>query len=170
MTRHEKPNDDDLSKAVKLVARAISEGLKAVALSIGELKPSPDSKPKVHFEFGVGPITQKERTQMPLALKISNEQKVTVTINPKTNAGKPATLDGAPTWTVVSGESTVVTADGGLSASLVSSDNPGDTTFLVEADADLGEGVETVQDTITLSVIGANAANLGLVAGQPELK
>ena len=107
---------------------------------------------------------------MPLAVSITNEQKVTVTLKPVTNAGKPAKLDGAPTWTVVSGDSTVTPSADGLSASLVSADNPGDTTYLVEADADLGEGVETIQDTITLTVIGANAANLGLVASPPELK
>ena len=167
---HHGHDEDDLAKAVEKVARAIALGLEAVARSIGELKPKPDSKPKVHFDFEVGPATLKERRQMPLAISISNEQKVTVTVTPKTNAGKPAKLDGAPTWTVVSGDSTVVPATDGLSASLVSADNPGDTTYLVEADADLGEGVETIQDTITLTVIGANAANLGLSAGQPELK
>ncbi len=107
---------------------------------------------------------------MPLAVSITNEQKVTVTLKPVTNAGKPAKLDGAPAWTVVSGDSTVVAAADGLSASLVSSDTPGDTTYLVDGDADLGSGVESVQDTITLTVIGANAANLGLVASAPELK
>jgi len=167
---HHGHDEDDLAKAVNGLARAVHNGFKAVALAIEGLKPVPDSKPKVHFDFEVGSATLKERQQMPLAISISNEQKVTVTITPKTNAGKPAKLDGAPAWTVVSGDSTVVVADGGLSASLVSSDNPGDTTYLVEADADLGEGVETIQDTITLTVIGANAANLGLAAGTPELK
>lgn len=102
---------------------------------------------------------------MPLELKITNEQEIPVTLAPKTDTGKPAVLDGAPSWSVISGNSQVVVADDGLSARLVSSDDPGDTVILVKADADLGEGVEEISDTITLSVIGATAKNLGLTAG-----
>jgi len=107
---------------------------------------------------------------MPLELKITNEQKIKVTLTPKTDTGKPAPLDGVPTWEVVSGNSTVVVAADGLSADLVSADDPGDTQFLVSADADLGDGVETISDTIKLTVAGALAKNLGLTAGQPEPK
>ncbi len=107
---------------------------------------------------------------MPLALKITNEQKVAVTLTPKTDAGKPVKVDGKPTWEVISGDSKVTPSDDGLSATLVSGDDPGDTEILVKADADLGEGVEEISDTIRLSVIGAAAKNLGLTAGTPELK
>ncbi len=93
---------------------------------------------------------------------ITNAQKVTATLSPTTQSGKPAKLDGAPTWTVVSGDSTVVVAADGLSASLVSSDTPGDT--------DLGAGVVDVQETVLLHVSGENAANLGFSFGTPELK
>ena len=95
---------------------------------------------------------------MAVTVKITNEQKVNVTLSPKTDSGKPAKVDGAPVWTVVSGDSTVVVAPDGLSADLISSDTPGDTTFLVDA------------ETITLSVAGANAKNLGITIGTPVLK
>lgn len=98
-------------------------------------------------------------------VKITNEQKIPVSLAPVTATGKPAKLDGAPKWSRISGDSEVVPSSDGLSADLVSSDTPGDTVFLVEADADLGEGVETISDTITLHVEGARAANLGLVVG-----
>jgi len=101
---------------------------------------------------------------------ITNEQKVNVTLNPVTDTGKPAKLDGAPVWSVVSGDSTVVPAADGLSADLVSSDTPGDTVFLVDGDADLGSGVEDIQETITLHVSGANAKNLGITFGKPVAK
>lgn len=107
---------------------------------------------------------------MPLELKITNEQKIKVTLTPKTDTGKPAKLDGVPAWEVVSGNSTVVVAADGLSADLVSADDPGDTQFLVKADADIGEGVEEISDIISLGVVGATAKNLGLSAGQPEPK
>lgn len=108
---------------------------------------------------------------MPLDLTITNEQKIAITVTPTTAAGKPATLDGPIRVTVQSGDSTV-TQDAGTpaSASLVSSDTPGDTTYLVEGDADLGAGVQLVQDLVVLHVAGALATNLGLSAGTAEPK
>lgn len=108
-----------------------------------------------------------KRKPMPLDLTVTNEQKIQVTLNPVTATGRPAPLDGAPEWTVISGNSTLDVASDGKSAFLVSSDDPGDTQFLVKADANLGAGVEEISDTIRLSVEGARAASLGLVAGSP---
>ena len=128
-------------------------------------------KPKsVRFDVAFGPPKQKTQIKPMVETTITNEQKVNVTLSPKTDSGKPAKLDGAPVWTVVSGDSTVVAAADGLSADLISSDTPGDTTFLVDGDADLGTGVEDVQETITLHVSGANAKNLGIAFGTPTLK
>lgn len=103
-------------------------------------------------------------------VSITNEQQVNVVLKPVTATGKPAKLDGAPTWTVISGNSTVKVADDGLSADLISSDDPGDTEFMVKADADLGEGVEEISDIIRLTVVGARAANLGISVGSPTPK
>jgi len=107
---------------------------------------------------------------MPAEVSITNEQKIKATLTPKTDAGKPAKLDGVPTWEVVSGNSTVIVAADGLSADLVSSDDPGDTVFIIRADANLGAGVEEVSDTVRLTVVGATAKNLGLTLGTPEPK
>ena len=109
---------------------------------------------------------------MPVEVSITNEQKIKATLTPKTAGGKPAQLDpnNPPTWTVVSGESSVSVSADGLSADLISADSPGETIILVEADADLGGGVETVADTIKLTVLGARAQNLGLTLGVPENK
>src|ERR1043165_185984 len=105
-----------------------------------------------------------------LELTINNEQKVRVLIAPVDSAGKPAKLDGAPTWETSSGDSTVVPDPDGLGAFLVSSDTPGESIINVTADADLGAGVETIADAIKLTAEGAKAASLGLTAGTPELK
>jgi hypothetical protein len=87
--------------------------------------------------------------------------------------GKPAPIESLTVTVVDPGlenlSTSAVDADG-KGFTLTSNDNPGDTTFLVDADAKIGEGIENVQDTVTLSVIGANAANLGLVADAPEAK
>lgn len=124
-------------------------------------------KVRMGFKFGV---PKGKNKPMPVEISITNEQKVKATLTPTTDTGKPAKLDGAPSWAVISGNSQIVVADDGLSADLISSDDPGDTTILVKADADLGEGVEEISDTITLKVIGATAKNLGISLGTPEPK
>ena len=127
-------------------------------------------KPQRHLGWRVGAVTPKIKKGSMLELTITNEQKVTIALNPVTAAGRPAKVDGVPQWTVASGDSQVVPAADGLSAVLVSSDNPGETDINVSADADLGEGVETISDVIKLHVEGARAAALGLTSGTPETK
>lgn len=106
-----------------------------------------------------------------LSIACNNEQKVTVNAAPQSASGKPATIDGALTVTVQSGDGTVEQDPASpLSFKAVSGDGLGDTVFLVEGDADLGAGVVTIQDTVTLSVTSAVAANFGLSAGVTEPK
>jgi len=133
-------------------------------------KPPRKHRPFPSLVFAFGLPTLKESPYMPVEVTLTNEQKVSVTLSPKTATGKPAQLDGVPTYTVQSGDSTVVPAANGLSAELISSDTPGDTQVLVEADADLGAGVVTISDIITVHVQGAQAENLGLTVGTPVPK
>lgn len=104
-----------------------------------------------------------------LELNCTNEQKIPITVAPVSAGGNPAQLDGAVVVSILAGEGSVQMVDN-LHFFVVSGPNPGDTSYMVEADADLGAGVVTIQDTITLHVAGALAANLGLVAGPPEVK
>lgn len=108
---------------------------------------------------------------MPSELSCSNEEKIRVTISALTKGKKPAKFDGAPKLTVTSGDATVAADDTDPNAFfLVSGDLPGDSTFLIDGDADLGDGVTDVQDTILLHVLGAQAAAVGVVAETPVLK
>lgn len=108
---------------------------------------------------------------MPVEITLTNEQKVRATVTPKTAVGNPAPIDGKPGVTVISGNATIANiSEDGRSFDIVSPDEPGDSQVLVEADADLGEGVETISDVIKVTVIGARAANLGLSLGTPEPK
>ncbi len=126
---------------------------------------------RVRFDWTIGPVTTKTREiNTPMEVRITNEQQVTVTLTPKTDAGKPAKLDGVPSWEVVSGDSKVTPSADGMSALLVSADDPGDTQILVKADADIGEGVEELSEIIKLTVAGATAKNLGITIGAPENK
>jgi hypothetical protein len=105
-----------------------------------------------------------------MLITITNEQKVQVTLQPVTEAGNPATLDGAPVWAVTEGDATLEVAEDGLSAFLVSGAADVNSTITVTADADLGEGVVALTDTITLAVVAASASALGLVTGEAILK
>jgi hypothetical protein len=122
------------------------------------------------FKFSFGLPTSKPKPHMPVAVTITNEQKVTASLAPVTDTGKAAKLDGAPVWSVVTGTGTVVPAADGLSAELISGDDPGDTQYLVKADADLGQGVVEISDTIDLTVQGALATNLGIAISAPVPK
>ena len=104
-----------------------------------------------------------------MLITITNEQKVNVTLAPTTAAGNPGTLDGVPQWAVVTGDATIEPSADGLSCYLISGE-PGLSQISVTADADLGEGVTNLTDTVDLAVIPATVSQLGLLAGTPELK
>ncbi len=103
---------------------------------------------------------------------ITNEQKVSVRLNPVTATGKPASLDGPASFEISSpsGTASVVPDADGLGASLVSGDVAETAVVSVTADADLGEGVVTISETINLIVTDPLASSFGLVVGTPESK
>jgi hypothetical protein len=121
-----------------------------------------------NFKFSM-PELKREDTKM-IEITINNEQKIKVTLTPTTAGGKTAILDGKPSWTIVNGTAAIEVSEDGLSAYLISSEIPGDTVYAVSADADLGEGVQNIADSIVLKVEGARAINLGLVIGTAEPK
>lgn len=128
---------------------------------------------KVTLNFIVGPPLLKSKpqpTKDTMDIQLTNEQKVQATLTPVTATGKPAKIDGKPVWSVPTGTATVAPADDGMSAYIVSGDEPGPSVIVVSADADLGEGVETIEAHIDLTVVGAKAASLGLTLGTPEAK
>jgi len=104
-----------------------------------------------------------------IELSCTVEEKIKVTVNPVTPGGVPATLDGPIQASVQSGNGTVALVDED-SFFVISGDLPGDTTFLVSGDADLGAGVQTISDTVLLHAVEAKASNLGLTSELPVLK
>lgn len=109
---------------------------------------------------------------MPLELSLTTEQKQHVKLNPVTAAGNPATLDGAPVWTVVSGPGTIEADADGLGAFIITPDKSDgtQTIYQVSADADLGAGVTTIEDTIILTSTNPFASSFGLTADDPVAK
>jgi len=111
----------------------------------------------------------KEITTM-LELACTNEEKVHISLTPVTPGGKPIAVENFNV-SVQSGDGTFeVDLDGAFGFWVLSGAAAGDTAYAVNADADLGEGVQNVADFITLRVHGAQAAALGMVAEAPVLK
>jgi len=106
---------------------------------------------------------------MPLTLSSTTKEKILVKLAPLDSTGAAATLDGDATFEVISGSATIEKVDA-LSAYIVSEDSAGVSTIKVSADADLGEGVETIDDTIAYSYNAPKATSLGLVADAPIAK
>src|SRR5688500_20049941 len=98
-----------------------------------------------------------------MLITINNEQRVRVTLSPKTAKGAPAEVEGEPTWTVESGDATIEPETGGLSVFIVSG-NLGNSVIKVSADADLGPGVATIEDSIDITVTTTMANSLGLTS------
>lgn len=146
----------------KFVSDVIREAFRS-GYRKGERKVAPPG-----FTYSVGPVTNKK--PMPLDVKLTTDQQVTVHINPATTRGKPAPLDGIPEWSVVAGDAKISPSADGYSCLIVSPDDPGDSQVMVQADADLGEGKLEISDIISVRVSGANAAVFGLTQDPPEDK
>lgn len=101
-------------------------------------------------------------------LKSTSEEKIHFRIAPKTPAGNPAEVENAE-FEVLSGDATLEVDEDGLGATLVSG-TEGTNVIRVTADADLGEGVETISVDFDYVVTAPEANSLGLAADAPVLK
>lgn len=108
---------------------------------------------------------------MPLSVACDTDQKVKVTATPVSSSGRPAQLHGPLRITVQSGNGTF-TQDPATPNEfyVVSPDEPGATEYLVQGDADLGEGETLIQDTVSADFTSATATSFGLSAGPAEPK
>ena len=106
-----------------------------------------------------------------MALILTDEQKVSLSVGFFTKAGNPANVDGTPTW--ASSDPAIVTvtpSEDGRSAVATTVGPLGTAQVTVSADADLGEGVKLVTGVLDIEVRPAEAVSAGIVAGTPELK
>jgi hypothetical protein len=104
---------------------------------------------------------------MPLAITCDNASQVLVTSNPVDAAMNPEPLDGAIRVTVTSGDGTFTIVNP-LSFQAVSGTALADTVYSVSGDGDLGPGISSITDTVTLTVTAKpvpQATSLGLVGG-----
>lgn len=132
-----------------------------LALIIDTLIPGPAVK--LVFTAHLDDGTSTEVTKM----ELRDDQQVLLTIQPVDAKGKPAVVDGAPTW--ASSDETVVTlvpsADG-MSA-MASGVSPGTGRVVVTADADLGSGVTPLSGSLDFSITAGNAVSITITPGTP---
>ena len=99
---------------------------------------------------------------------ITTTQQFRITPNITDRKGKPAPVDGEPTYASSNeAAATVVPDPGGLSA-LVVAQGIGDYAISVSADADLGTGVTTITGQDTGSVTQGTATTVGFTVGAVE--
>jgi hypothetical protein len=105
---------------------------------------------------------------------IKDRQQFTVGIAPKSKAGNPAPVQGIPAWSSSDETVLLVTpAEDGMSAVVKAVGPTGAASVKVSADADLGEGVKTIEGILNVGVEAGEAADFGFVVGdvteQPEV-
>lgn len=112
-----------------------------------------------------------------IAVSTDNEQKIKITLQPmtkgtSTDGPQPAQVDGDVSYEVTEGDATVEVVDGtgGKEAYLVSGSANTVNRIRVSADADLGEGVATIEEEVIYTVTQAGAAGLGATVGAAEQK
>ncbi len=121
--------------------------------------------PKINFKFDLPQDKAKLNTMITKTL--TNVQKQRVILNITSQSGHAARLDGAPTWEVEEGDATIEPAEDGLSCFLISEDRAGTSRIRVHADADLGPGIETIEEVIELVTVEERATSLGLQFDDP---
>jgi hypothetical protein len=103
--------------------------------------------------------------------RITNEQRIKLSVAPKTAAGRDAKIDGAVTFE--SSDSILVSIQpiDDLSAYAVANmaTEGGAVQITATFDADLGQGVRTVSASGALEVVRAEAETAEIVFGDPEL-
>lgn len=106
---------------------------------------------------------------MPAQGACDNLSKIPFTVSYTNMQGGPAVVDGDTQVTIQSGDGSFERT-GAHQGFFRSGDVPGDTIFLLEADADLGAGAQVISDIVTLSVTSAQAANFSISLGAPVPK
>lgn len=104
-------------------------------------------------------------------LILTDEQKVTLSVEFKTAAGNPAKVDGIPTWSSSDPSVVAIEPDGdGLSAVATSVGPLGMAQITCSADADLGEGTRVITGVLDVEVLASEAVIALVAAGAPEPK
>lgn len=103
-------------------------------------------------------------------VRITNEQRVLLTVVALTAAGFPAAIDGDVIFTTSDAAVANIERVNANSAYVNGGNAAGAALITATFDADLGEGVRTITLTGAVEVVQAEAATGVLTFGEPELK
>jgi hypothetical protein len=98
----------------------------------------------------------------------TNEQEVPVTYEIQTEGGQPAEVEGGLQVEVLEGDATAVVED--KVVTVISGTTIGRSRIRVYGDADLGPGINHIEDIIEYDVTGAQAARFAGTVGSPRPK
>ncbi len=98
-------------------------------------------------------------------MRLTNEQKVQVTVLPKTAAGNAAPIDGVVSYISSNTDAATIDESGSVVAKGV-----GIAQITATFDADLGEGVRNVELSGVVEVVAAEATTGVLEFGEPTLQ
>lgn len=104
-----------------------------------------------------------------MSLLLNDEQKVTLTIDPRTAAGNPASVESI-NWSNSNEAVVSLVVSEDKKTAVVSSVGLGVAQISVVVDADLSENVSELTGILDIEVVASQAVSLGIVAGVPELK
>lgn len=105
-----------------------------------------------------------------MGMKLPLDMQFTVSVEPQDSAGNPAPVDGVPAWSASGDLVTVTPATDGMSAVVRpnAAGAVGSVQVSVTADADLGEGIETITGVLDVDVVGGKAVSLATSVGPLE--
>jgi hypothetical protein len=150
------------------VLRSFLEGeLSSQMLVLEEIRAAVAPGPAVGFVFDVmgGEFVSFEGDHMVL----KDTEQVVLSVVPVDAKGNAAPVDGAPVWgSSDPAVATVTAAADGLSATVAAVGPLGKTQISVTADADLGEGLESIVGTLEIEVVAGKAVSLSIKTGTPE--
>lgn len=104
-------------------------------------------------------------------LVLTDVQKVKLSVSPRSAAGNPALIDGAPKWSV--SDDTIVAlevAEDGMGVVVVTTGKIGSVRINVDVDADLGDGVRNLTGVLDIEVKASEAVSIDINANTPEVK
>ncbi|MFA5766819.1 MAG: hypothetical protein WC919_02770 [Candidatus Paceibacterota bacterium] len=130
----------------------------------------PCNRKAVCFRWHIGPVeTSPNSGEVAMSLILKDNQRVTINVSPVDAKGNPAQVDGAPVWAVVGpGIVTLEPSTDGFTCVATTTGELGTTQLTVTADADVGEGIQTISGLLDVEVVGGVAVSLAIAAGVPE--
>lgn len=127
----------------------------------------------VKMDLRLGPVSLRGEPYVgeePVTVVIKNDEKISGSIKPVNRAGEPAPIDGVPLWANSNPDVLdLVVSEDGKSATLTSKSGvTGTATVTCTFDADLGEGVRTIEATGDIVVDPAEAVAGAIEFGAAE--